>query len=194
MEKYILGEIFTSGGATLYKNPYDQTVSFSPEKFERLCAWRFSRSEYLLSDCTCLKKAFWPFRNCARSKTPYNQNQHWWSFWVTFYFNATELLSLFSFEYVVYVCMLYVVSISISIFQEKDFFFCYLDHPSWASYLLVKAILWSDEPSPRPFREVPNQRSLHLPTDFFFVWMLAHGTIFTPSQAKPSKHKYYTYS
>ena len=27
MEKYILGEIFSSGGATLYKNPSDQTVS-----------------------------------------------------------------------------------------------------------------------------------------------------------------------
>ena len=27
MTKYIIGEIFSSGGATLYKNPYDQTVS-----------------------------------------------------------------------------------------------------------------------------------------------------------------------
>ena len=27
MEKYILGEIFSSGGATLYKNPSDQTVN-----------------------------------------------------------------------------------------------------------------------------------------------------------------------
>ena len=26
MEKYILGEILSSGGATLYKNPSDQTV------------------------------------------------------------------------------------------------------------------------------------------------------------------------
>ena len=26
IEKYILGEIFSSGGATLYKNPSDQTV------------------------------------------------------------------------------------------------------------------------------------------------------------------------
>ena len=26
MEKYILGEIFSPGGATLYKNPSDQTV------------------------------------------------------------------------------------------------------------------------------------------------------------------------
>ena len=29
MTKYIIGEIFSSGGATLYKNPTDQTV---PEK------------------------------------------------------------------------------------------------------------------------------------------------------------------
>ena len=28
MAKYILGEIFSSGGATLYKNPSDQTVHF----------------------------------------------------------------------------------------------------------------------------------------------------------------------
>ena len=28
MEKYILGEMFSSGGATLYKNPSDQTVNF----------------------------------------------------------------------------------------------------------------------------------------------------------------------
>ena len=27
MTKYIIGEIFSSGGATLYKNPSDQTVS-----------------------------------------------------------------------------------------------------------------------------------------------------------------------
>ena len=27
-EKYILGEIFSCGGATLYKNPPDQTVNF----------------------------------------------------------------------------------------------------------------------------------------------------------------------
>ena len=26
MTKYIIGEIFSSGGATLYKNPSDQTV------------------------------------------------------------------------------------------------------------------------------------------------------------------------
>ena len=26
MIKYTFGEIFSSGGATLYKNPYDQTV------------------------------------------------------------------------------------------------------------------------------------------------------------------------
>ena len=26
MTKYIIGEIFSSGGATLYKNPADQTV------------------------------------------------------------------------------------------------------------------------------------------------------------------------
>ena len=28
MEKYILGEIFSFGGATLYKNPSDETVFF----------------------------------------------------------------------------------------------------------------------------------------------------------------------
>ena len=28
MTKYITGEIFSSGGATLYKNPYDQTVLY----------------------------------------------------------------------------------------------------------------------------------------------------------------------
>ena len=27
MTKYIIGEIFSSGGATLYKNPSDQTVN-----------------------------------------------------------------------------------------------------------------------------------------------------------------------
>ena len=27
MTKYIIGEIFSSGGATLYKNPSDQTVA-----------------------------------------------------------------------------------------------------------------------------------------------------------------------
>ena len=27
MTKYIIGEIFSSGGATLYKNPSDQTVT-----------------------------------------------------------------------------------------------------------------------------------------------------------------------
>ena len=55
------------------------------------------------------------------------------------------------------------------VFQEKgEDFFCYLDHPGWGlSYLLVKAILWSDEPSLKAFRVVSNQRSLHLvPTDF----------------------------
>ena len=29
MTKYIIGEIFSSGGATLYKNPSDQTVLYS---------------------------------------------------------------------------------------------------------------------------------------------------------------------
>ena len=28
MTKYIIGEIFSSGGATLYKNPSDQTVCY----------------------------------------------------------------------------------------------------------------------------------------------------------------------
>ena len=28
MTKYIIGEIFSSGGATLYKNPSDQTVIY----------------------------------------------------------------------------------------------------------------------------------------------------------------------
>ena len=28
MTKYIIGEIFSSGGATMYKNPSDQTVYF----------------------------------------------------------------------------------------------------------------------------------------------------------------------
>ena len=28
MAKYIIGEIFSSGGATLYKNPSDQTVEY----------------------------------------------------------------------------------------------------------------------------------------------------------------------
>ena len=31
MTKYIIGEIFSSGGATLYKNPSDQTVSYDSE-------------------------------------------------------------------------------------------------------------------------------------------------------------------
>ena len=30
MTKYIIGEIFSIGGATLYKNPYDQTVCRNP--------------------------------------------------------------------------------------------------------------------------------------------------------------------
>ena len=30
MEKYTLGKIFSSGGATLYKNPSDQTVIEKP--------------------------------------------------------------------------------------------------------------------------------------------------------------------
>ena len=30
MTEYIIGEIFNSGGATLYKNPSDQTVSYQP--------------------------------------------------------------------------------------------------------------------------------------------------------------------
>ena len=30
MTKYIIGEIFSSGGATLYKNPSDQTVTYLP--------------------------------------------------------------------------------------------------------------------------------------------------------------------
>ena len=29
MTKYIIGEFFSSGGATLYKNPSDQTVKFT---------------------------------------------------------------------------------------------------------------------------------------------------------------------
>ena len=29
MAKYIIGEIFSSGGATLYNNPSDQTVKYS---------------------------------------------------------------------------------------------------------------------------------------------------------------------
>ena len=29
MTKYIIGEIFSSGGATLYKNPSDQTVKIT---------------------------------------------------------------------------------------------------------------------------------------------------------------------
>ena len=34
MTKYIIGEIFSSGGATLYKNPSDQTVSLEQCDFE----------------------------------------------------------------------------------------------------------------------------------------------------------------
>ena len=30
MTKYIIGEIFSSGGETLYKNPSDQTVTYPP--------------------------------------------------------------------------------------------------------------------------------------------------------------------
>ena len=33
MIKYIIGEIFSSGGATLYKNPSDQTVASLPFHF-----------------------------------------------------------------------------------------------------------------------------------------------------------------
>ena len=33
MTKYIIGEIFSSGGATLYKNPSDQTVSNALEDY-----------------------------------------------------------------------------------------------------------------------------------------------------------------
>ena len=33
MTKYIIGEIFSSGGATLYKNPSDQTVKYCLENF-----------------------------------------------------------------------------------------------------------------------------------------------------------------
>ena len=29
MTKFIIGEIFSSGGATLYKNPSDQTVKYT---------------------------------------------------------------------------------------------------------------------------------------------------------------------
>ena len=36
MEKYILGEIFSSGGATLYKNPSDQTVTVLPERLKSM--------------------------------------------------------------------------------------------------------------------------------------------------------------
>ena len=32
MTKYIIGEIFSSGGATLYRNPSDQTVHYEIKK------------------------------------------------------------------------------------------------------------------------------------------------------------------
>ena len=33
--QYIIGEFFSSGGATLYKNPSDQTVTYLIKKFSR---------------------------------------------------------------------------------------------------------------------------------------------------------------
>ena len=40
MTKYIIVEIFSSGGATLYKNPSDQTVAYFEINLE-MCKFRF---------------------------------------------------------------------------------------------------------------------------------------------------------
>ena len=41
MTKYIIGEIFSSGGATLYKNPSDQTVNILPQNVISFFSWVF---------------------------------------------------------------------------------------------------------------------------------------------------------
>ena len=47
MEKYTLGEILSSGGATLYKNPYDQSVAMVISRWDDT----IQRS----SKCSCQK-------------------------------------------------------------------------------------------------------------------------------------------
>ena len=44
MTKYIIGEIFSSGGATLYRNPSDQTVCSKLKKTKIQLQWKFPKA------------------------------------------------------------------------------------------------------------------------------------------------------
>jgi hypothetical protein len=48
MTKYIIGEFFSSGGATLYKNPSDQTVILT---FVLKISINFTQKKLLFSEC-----------------------------------------------------------------------------------------------------------------------------------------------
>ena len=48
MTKYIIGEIFSSGGETLYKNPSDQTVSYLVVQFHEIFLTKLNLYIFLL--------------------------------------------------------------------------------------------------------------------------------------------------
>ena len=60
MTKYIIGEIFTSGGATLYKNPSDQTVPgfvyFERKIIKHIIAIDMKFSGKLASSCVLCQR------------------------------------------------------------------------------------------------------------------------------------------
>ena len=104
MTKYIIGEIFSSGGATLYKNPSDQTVynylikkfGFIWElmlRFIFICVWKTFRKKKNPGQNNMFRKLFGEKKN-TRSKTHFIflKNHHFLIFNKSTYFISVSNL------------------------------------------------------------------------------------------------------